>query len=92
MDGLVARNCALVMLCAFAMRMQSSPVLTVYSGRQVGLVPLAMDGGAPALVVEALLWAGQGRGLNGVPFGAVRQTFLPERRFEQSGSIMRLNE
>lgn len=56
MDGLIARKCDLVMLDAFAMPMQSSPVLTVYSGLQVVLVPEAMDGGAPALVVEALLW------------------------------------
>ena len=92
MDGLIARKCDLVMLDAFAMPMQSSPVLTVCSGPQVGLVPEAMDGRAPAIVVEALLWAEQDGALNGVPSGALRQTFVPERRFEQSFLIIGLNE
>ena len=92
MDGLIARKCDLVMLNAFAMPMQSSLVLTVYSGSQVRLVPEARDGGAPAVVVEALLWAEQFGALNGVPSGALRQTFLPERRFEQSVLIIGLNE
>ena len=67
------------------MSIQSSPVWAAYSGWQVVLVPEAMDDGeALALVLEALLWAGQGGGLNGVPSGALRQTLLPARRFEQS--------
>lgn len=45
------------------------------------------DGEALVVVLEALLWAEQGGGLNGVPSGAVRQTFLPASRFEQSGLI-----
>ena len=63
---------------------QVSPVFATSSGRHVGRVPGAMDGWAMfALVLEVLLWAGQDGGLNGVPCGAVRQTFPPEKSCEQ---------
>ncbi len=56
-------------------------------------MPEARDGaGVAALVLEGLVWVEQFGALNGVPCGAVRQTLLPVRRFEQFGRISGLNE
>lgn len=78
-DGLICRKC--VTLRPDAMLEQVSPVFAVCSGRQVGFVPGARDGSDTPEPV--LFWAEQRGALKGVPCGAVRQTLVPKRRFEQ---------